>query len=554
MRFKLAPRFAVSLSLVFALFVLSACEGRSGKGSEGTAQASPAVEAVQDAAADKTVNVGVTYAPSDINPLSPDGPVSAYVAGLLFPPLVEIDADLRYKPMLADAIETADNRTFKVRLNEAANWTDGASVTADDVIFTLKLMANAMVASNCAYLFAILEGLGPSGLLPDGERDISGVRKIDDHTVEMRTKVPTTLAVFEDTVGRNLRTLPRSAFEGVAPEDMGKSAFMRAPNVTSGPFKLERYEPDRFVGLIANKGYFKGAPKLERLNFKVLPASALADALARGEIDMNIPSAGVIPVQDYARIERLPNVSTVGGQPLTTLYMYVNEKAVPDRKQRRAISHAIDRRKLVDKLLGGAGEIVDGYFSSVSPYRSADTEPAAFDLAMARRLLKEAGWNGRKALTLSAPSGDEAIREAAHRVSDSLGKVGIRVNVEIVGQAELSDKLLKQDFDLSLLPLTMTPVNPLPDLAYLLGAGNPNGYKNEKVNELLAAVGAEVDEAKIKALYGELQAILAEDVPMPALYAAKALGAVNGRVIGATPKDFGMFIDVQDWTVRRDEA
>lgn len=554
MRFKLAPRFAVLLSLVIALVVLPACEGRSGKGSEGPAQVSPAVEAAWDAAASRTVNVGVTYAPSDINPLSPAGPVSAYVASLLFPPLVEIDADLRYKPMLADSIETADNRTFRIRLNEAAKWTDGAIVTADDVIFTLKLMANALVASNYAYLFAIVEGLGPSGFLPDGESDISGVRKIDAHTVEMRTKVPTTLPVFEDTVGRNLRTLPRSAFEGVAPEDIGKSGFMRAPNVTSGPFKLERYEPDRFVGMIANKDYFKGAPRLERLNFKVLPGAALADALKRGEIDMNIPSAGVIPVKDYARIERLPNVSTVGGQALTTLYMYVNEKAVPDRKQRKAISHAIDRRKLVDKLLGGAGEIVDGYFSSVSPYRSAHAKPAVYDPARARRLLKEAGWNGRKALALSAPSGDEAIREAAYSVADSLGKVGIQVNVEIVGQADLTDKLLKRDFDLSLLPLTMTPVNPLPDLAYLLGAGNPNGYKNERVNELLAAIGAEVDETKIKAVYGELQAILAEDVPMPALYAAKALGAVNERVIGATPKDLGMFINVQDWTVRGEEA
>lgn len=554
MKFKLALKLAVALSLVFALAVLSACDGQPGKGGGGTAPASPAVEVFREPDAEKTVNVGVTYAPSDINPLSPAGLVSAYVAGLLFPPLVEIDADLRYKPMLADSIETADNRTFKVNLNEAAKWTDGTSVTADDVIFTLKLMANAMVASNYAYMFAILEGLGPSGFLPDGESDISGVRKIDDHTVEMKTKTPTTLTVFEDTIGRNLRTLPRSALEGVAPKDVNESGFMREPSVTSGPFKLERYEPDRFAGLVANKDYFRGAPRLERLNFKVLPGSALADALESGEIDMNIPSAGVIPAEDYERIEKMPGVTTVGGQPLTTVFMYVNEKSVPDARQRKAISYAIDRGKLVSKLLGGAGEVVDGYFSSVSPYRNEDVKPAAYDRARAKRLLKEAGWDGRKSLTLSVPSGDGAIRQAAYIVADNLGKVGIKVNVENVSFDELTDKVVKEDFDLGLLPVTMTPVNPLPDLAYFLGAGNPNGYRNEKVVDLLAAVGAEVDEEKIKSLYDELQDILAEDVPMPALYAAKALGAVNGRVVGATPKDFGMFINVQDWSVRRREA
>ncbi|MFD2329172.1 ABC transporter substrate-binding protein [Cohnella sp. GCM10020058] len=550
MKFKLALKLAVALSLVFALVVLTACDGRPGKGGGGTPTASPTVEAFRDPASDKTVNVGVTYAPSDINPLSPVGLVSAYVAGLLFPPLMEIDADLRYKPMLADSIETADNRTFRVKLNEAAKWTDGTSVTADDVIFTLKLMANAIVASNYAYMFAILEGLGPSGFLPDGESDISGVRKVDDHTVEMKTKEPTTLAVFEDTVGRNLRTLPRSVLGGVAPQDVNESRFMREPNVTSGPFKLERYDPDRFVGLVANKDYFRGAPTLERLNFKVLPGAALADALERGEIDMNIPSAGVIPAKDYKRIQKMQGVTAVGGQPLTTAFMYVNEKSVPDVKQRRAISLAIDRHKLVDKLLGGAGEVVDGYFSSVSPYRNETVKPAAYDPARAKRLLKEAGWNGRKTLTLTASSGDDAIRQAAYSVAQNLGKVGIKVSVKIAEPADLTDKLLKQDFDLALLPVTMKPVNPLPDLAYFLGASNPNGYKNEKVNELLAAVAAEVDETKIKALYDELQVILAEDVPMPALYAAKALGAVNGRVVGATPKDLGMFVNVQEWKLR----
>ncbi|CAI6086431.1 ABC transporter substrate-binding protein [Cohnella sp. JJ-181] len=561
MKFKLFPTLLVGLLLLAVPALLTVCAGhREQTGGPAPTPAAPllAVSAPGGgplaADGEKTVNIGVTDAPADINPLSPVGRVSAYIAGLLFPPLVEIDADLRYKPMLADSIETTDNRSFTIKLNQQARWTDGAPVTADDVIFTLKLMADAAVASNFAYMFAILEGLGPSGFLPDGETDISGVRKIDERTIEMVTKVPTTLTVFEDTIGRNLRTLPRSALKDVAPKDVNRDAFMRMPRVTSGPFKLDRYDPERSVELTANGDYFKGRPALDRLSFRVMRGTDLADRLASGEIDMNIPSAGVIPVADYARVENLPGVTTVGGQPLSASYLYINEKAVPDALQRQAISHAIDRRRIVDKLLRGAGDPADGYFNGISPYRNGSVQPAAYDPRQARSLLKATDWDVAKTLTLSVPSGDDTLARAADSVADDLTVVGMRVIVRTYDPAAVNGKLVKQDFDLCLMPATLTPVHPLPDLAYFLGAGNPNGYKNDEVEHILAQLGSEVDEAKIRALYDRLQVILAEDVPMPAVYSVKALGAVNGRVVGATPKDLGMFINVHEWKIRSGDA
>lgn len=524
-----------------ALLVLPAC---------GQASTSSPAAAGTGASSKKVVNVGVTYSPNTLNPLSPVGLVSTYVTSLMFQPLVDIDEDLTFKPMLADSIKTTDNKTFTINMNPNAKWTDGTPVTADDVIFTLKLMTNAKVASTYAYMFAILEGVNDSGYLPEGATDISGVKKVDDHTLTFTTKAPTTLNIFQDTIGRYLMTVPKSALKDVAPENINKSAFMQKPTVTNGPFKLVEYNRDHFVQLEANKNYFKGAPKIEQLNFKVLQGTAISAQLQSGEIDMNIPSAGVIPINDYEKIKSLANVTTVEGPPVATQLMYMNEQSVPDVKQRQAISYALNRELIVNNLLKGSGEVTDGFFTSYSPYVDSSVKPVAYDPDKAKSLLQESGWDSGKTLTLSVLSGDSTLEQAANIVAENLKSAGVNVKIQMADLATLIDTIVKMKYDLAILTVSMTPVNPLPDVAYFLQKGNPNGYNNPKVDQLLASLSAETDEAKIKQYYSDLQKIVAQDVPMPSIYATKPLGAVNKRVTGAKPKDFGMFINVNEWDVK----
>lgn len=544
MKAKPAIRTTLALALAVSLTVLSACDGNKANRAIGTASVKLAADG------EKTVNIGVTYAPSGINPLAPVGLVSTYIDELMFPPLVELDSDLKYKPMLADSIETTDNQTFTIGLNPEARWTDGYPVTADDVIFTLNLMTNAQVASNYTYMFAIIEGLDDSGYLPDGSTAIGGVRKVDDHTLTIKTKAPTTLAIFEDTIGRNLMTLPKAALQDIAPEDIKKSGFMRQPTVTDGPFKIVAIDADHYVEMEANPDYFRGAPRIDRLNFKVLQGTEIPAQLQSGAIDMNIPSAGIIPIDDYDKVKGLKNVTTVEGPPIATQFMYINEKVVPDAKQRQAISYAMNRGQILDKLLKGAGEVEDGFFTSYSPYRDKSLKPVDYDPEKAKSLLKASGWDSGKKLTLSVLSGDSTLEQASKIIAKNLREAGVNVKIQMTDLSTLLDNLVKTDYDLGILTVSLTPINPLPDIAYFLHEGNPNGYRNDEVEKLLAELASEVDEAKIKDEYARLQRIIAQDVPMPSIYATKALGAVNNRVTGATPKDFGMFINVNEWDVK----
>ena len=496
----------------------------------------------------KVVNVGVTYAASNINPLAPVGLVSTYVAGLLFLPLMEIDSNLEYQPMLADSIETEDNTNFTIKLNQAAVWTDGTAVTTDDVIFTLELMTNPVVASNYAYMFAIIEGLDDAGYLLEGATSISGVTKVDNHTLQVKTKNPTTLTIFKDTIGRYLLTLPKAQLEGIAPDAINTSDFMQYPDVTSGPFKLSSFDRDHYVEMVPNESYFKGTAKIDQLNFKVLSSTAIAAQLKTGEIDMNIPSAGVIPASDFELVKSIDNIETSYGEPLATQYMYINENVLPDAKQRQAISYAINRELIVNNLLKGAGEVTDGFFNSISPYRNENVQPVAYDPEKAKQLLAESGLDN-KVYTLAVLSGDATLEQAANIMAQNLKDVGIEVNIQMFDLGTLIEKIVSMDYDMAILTISIVPVNPLPDIAYYVGPGNPNAYHNDRVNEILSALSMEISEDNIKALYGELQEILAEDVPMPSIYATTALGAVNTRVKGAVPSDFGMFNNVHEWTV-----
>ncbi|WP_053243108.1 ABC transporter substrate-binding protein [Clostridium sp. DMHC 10] len=145
---------------------LSACGSSGGTGSSKSA-----------GSAKKIVNVGIMNAPSGFNALDSSDVAQNDMTQILFKPLVELDGDFKFQPSLADSIDTTDNKTFTVKLNKKAKWTDGKPVTADDTMFTLGLITNPKVASTIASKFNILKGLDDSGKNTSGQNSFEGAKK-----------------------------------------------------------------------------------------------------------------------------------------------------------------------------------------------------------------------------------------------------------------------------------------------------------------------------------------------------------------------------------------
>src|SRR5206468_12387250 len=159
-----------------------------------------------------------------------------------------------------------------------------------------------------------LKGVDDRGKLPEGVKDIEGVKKIDDHTIAFTAKYPIEPDVFKDKI-RFVLTMPKHVLQDVAPEQISQNAFMQKPNVSFGAFKFVSYQKDQYVELDANKDYFKGAPKIDKLFFKIMPAANIVAQLQSGEIQMNYPGNGNIPADDYEKVKNMSNIRAISSKP-----------------------------------------------------------------------------------------------------------------------------------------------------------------------------------------------------------------------------------------------
>lgn len=516
--------------------------------------ASQAAQAKDSQAAKKIVNIGWTNSANSLNPVDTAFAINSasnYPTELLFVPLVQLDNDMQYKYLLADSITTQDNRVFTVKLNPKAMWTDKVPVTADDVVFTVNTIANRKVGSTIAYLFNILEGTDSRGLYPDGAKGVSGVEKVNDKTVRFTTKEPVSISVFNDSVGKNLKTFPKHVFENVDPSTLSTNPQIVTPTVTDGPFTLIKFQSGQFIRLGANKDYFKGAPLLDELNIIMLTSSNISAQLISGEIDMNWPAIGNVPISDYEAIEKSPNLNVKKGTPYAIQVLWINNKTVPDARVRRAISLAIDRDLIANNLLKGYAEGLVLPFPSDSPYWGSGLVQHGAKVEEAKRLLAEAGWKPGTELTFRVPTGNVGRVSAAGVIVQNLRTVGITAKIVSADFATtVASVKQKLDYDLSILGISAPAADPSPILSQIFATGTAIGYSNAKLDQLITKAQNQTDKNSLMATYQEIQTILLNDMPATCVYVERALIAVNKRIIYGEPKEYGAFIDVQQWDVK----
>ena len=497
-----------------------------------------------------TVNIGVTDSLGGVNPFIIDQTeINKYAIDLIFLPLMELDQDLNFQGMLADSITTEDNINFLVHIDDKATWSDGKPVTAADVEYTVLRLASPVVNNTTLMLYAF-EGVGDDGFVEKGATGIDGIQVIDDKTVQFTSKYPMALTTFQNTYARYLHIMPKHVIEKFSEEELTTADWFNHPDVISGPYFLKDYDNDHYISYEANADYWKGAPKIEKLNFKIVDASQIYSGLQSGEIDITHHTMTAIPQEDYDSIEALENVEVVYGLPITNQSAFVQTKNIPDAKVRQALLYAIDRQQLVDQLLKGHGEVVDGFLSSASPFYDDSITPFSYDPEKAKELLAEAGWDGSKTLKFFVNSGDSTFVNGAQVLVAQWAQVGINVEVQTVDLATLMTKAGTDEYDIMAVQYTYAPVDPYPDVSWLLsGEDSWTGYSSDEINAALEGTQQTSDVEEIKELYSVVDKKVQEDVPMFSVYIISAQGAVSKRLSGAKPSVYGFFNNVQNWEI-----
>lgn len=551
---SLALTAAMVLSLAGCGSSDSAESAPAESGTETTASgetANSTEESTQTAASgEKIVNIGVTDSLGSINPFVIDQTfINKYAVDLQFLPLVEFDENLNFEYILADSITTEDNKNFIVHINDDATWSDGNPITAYDVEYSFLRLASPIVA-NATLVYNVFEGVGDDGFVEEGATGVSGVQVIDDKTIQFTTKEPMSMITFQSAYACYLHTMPKHVIEKFSEAELTTQDWFNHPDVVSGPFMVTDYDTDHYISYVANKNYWKGAPKIDKLNIKIVDSSQVYSGLQSGEIDVTHHTMTNIPQEDMESIEALDNVNVVYGSPVTNQSVFIQTENIPDVRVRQALVYAIDRQKIVDELLKGHGEVVEGFLSSASPYYDDSITPYGYDPEKAKELLAEAGWDGSQTLRFFVNSGDGTFVNAAQVMVAQWAAVGIKVEVQTVDLATLMSMAGSTDYDLFAVQYTYPPIDPSVDIAWLLsGAESWTGYSDPSIDEALGKVGTTEDIAGLKELYATIDKKVQEDVPMFSAYIISAQGAVSKRLTNVHANVYGFFNNIQEWDV-----
>lgn len=556
------------LLLVFSL-VLGACSGGGGgttatttpgneegnktesKGENTTPPAEAAPEGVIEAV-DMSLNppaavnrkdtliVGMTDPKGVFNPLFRETTYDAYVCYVLFDSFIEVAADGTYTNSLAEKVDVSeDGLKYTYHLKPGVTFTDGKPMTVKDYYFTLKTLLDASYDGQLDPMSYNI--VGAKEYHEGKAKEISGVKIIDDHTVEVSITEFSALTPVE--LG-NISILPEHYYGPSYTQ--GKLDGVKALNAKplgSGQYKLTKYSPGQEVVFEANENYFRGAPKVKNVIFKTTTETTNLPMLQQGETDMD---EGISVSED--NVEALKEMGFVDINLLPNNgygYIAFNHKLkkFQDVKVRQALVYGLNRKEIVAGIYGPYADVINIPESTVSwAYTNENIETYDFDVEKAKQMLDEAGWkvgsdgirekDGEKfKINFSATADNPVVDALLPIMTQNYKELGIEIVAETLDFNAIMDKANTGDFDMFFAAWSLTP-DPDNTVYITEGAQNDIGYSNTKVDELMAKGKKTLDIEERKKIYKEMYQEMNKDVPVILLYQRKNMLAVNGRVEG----------------------
>ena len=462
----------------------------------------PGVGQAQTAAGGAALTVQVTSEPPGLDlTATPASATATVVFYNLQEALVKVDQHGKLVPWLAERWHTADNLNYTFFLKKTVRFHNGRPFTADDVKFVLERAKNPETKHPHARHY----------------EDIAAVHVKDEHTVTISLKKPN--AMFLYNLARQGSVIyPREAVEQLKSQPVG-----------TGPFMLARWDRGDRIVLKKNPDYHvKGLPRLEQVTFRFIPdPNAALAALQAGDID--VLGFGLGP-ESVEVVRRLPTLQLILGETTNDVILALNNSKKPysDVRVRRAVTHAINKEEIVKGAMFGFGRVLGSNVDPLNPYFVDMAKAVPHNPDRARQLLAEAGYpNGVDAVLKVAPQYPYTVR-TGEVIVGQLAKVGIRVKLEQIEWGQWLDRAYKNaDYDMTII-----------GHAEAWDAGNYANpkyyfrYDSPRFQEVYTQSETALDDAKRRALYHELQKIMADEAPVVWLYVYPRIVAAKKGVQG----------------------
>jgi peptide/nickel transport system substrate-binding protein len=518
----------VGISVPILGSIIAAC-GSSAKSTPSTSPSSSSTSGGAGGQAGATIRAGIVTPTAAINPLTVADQGGLDMLAQTGEYLCLSGQTLQLQPVLAtswSANSAGDVWTFKIR--QGVKFHNGASLTADDVVYTYQLHTNPKNGSNALSAFG--------GVLSN-----TGVSKVDDYTVQFKLDAPNgNFPYLTSSDNYNMIIIPNNY-----DPTQWQSSF-----VGTGPFKFGSYTAKSGATFTRNGSYWgtKALPAQTVFTFYDTQAPSIL-ALTSGSIDV----IGQFSVTGgEALLSGSYNVIKLKSSAHRELSMRCDQAPFTDPRVRQAVALTLNRPQIVQALFKGYADIGnDSPFAPVFPSTNTSIAQRAQNVSQAKSLLSAAGHSGGISAQLITENFLE-IPDYAQIVVQEAAAAEIKINLKVesssayYGKATFgnSDWL---DAEMSLVDYGHRSVpnvfltSPLETANAKSGTGSWNAahFASSQYNSLAAQYIAAVDVSTQKSLAGQIETLLLAQTPIIFGYFYNYLTATAQNVSGVYPTAIG---------------
>ena len=473
-----------------------------------------------------TVVIDIESSPTNLDiRIGSDGQAE-HIGALIFDSIVRKDEHYNLQPALATSWTWRDPLTLILHIREGVRFHDGKPLGADDVAWSIDSMHNGAIVTSKSGNFD----------------SVDHVEVVDPRTCIVHLKRPNASLLFNMSDGLSA-VVENGAGKGMGAHPMG-----------TGPFRFVSETQDKDVVLERNPDYWAGPPRISRLRFAVVPDGITrALELQKGSADA---ASNALTGDTVATLSRDPSLVVESRPGSIVNYMTFNatDPLLRDARVRQAFAYAVARPAIVKALLHGQAEVTDtllplGHWAA--PGADDAITRYTHDPQKAQALLEAAGFHAdahgiRIHLTLKS-STDDTMRLLAAVVQQQVREAGIDLQLRQNEFGTFYSDVTKGAFQIYV--LRWVGSNEDPDIfryAYSSAmmppkGGNRGHYHNSQVDSLVAAGAAEIDTAKRRSTYLQLQRLIAEDEPSLVLWSPDNIVVHTRRLHGVLPASAGSF-------------
>ncbi|MDY0882601.1 ABC transporter substrate-binding protein [Dongia soli] len=442
-----------------------------------------------------TLTIARPDEPLTLDPFTPSDNGSIYNITQICEPLILADATGKgLEPGLAESWAVASDRlSVDLKLRPDVKFSNGAPVTVEDVIFSLQKVSDPKASFGFAF------------------EAVKSFDKMDDRTLRITLKKP--YAALESAL-----SLFSASIVSKADYEKDPTAFGQKP-VCTGPFQVESYERGSQVVMVPNPHYWrKGAdgkplPYVDKVVLKYVPESnSRVLGLQNGDFDVIL----AVPFNQAQAVKAVDGATLEVSPSYRLDYVYLNhaKKPLDDKRIRLALNYAANRDAIMKAVYFGYGEIPNSYMPKVN-YWSDKVEKIPYDLAKAKQLVQEAGYDGTP-IQIMVDTGNAPFRTIATILQQGWSQAGLKVEIVEYDVGTAFSMTQKGDYQAYVSYIT-SDINDDDELASIQADGTGataaffSNYKNDEVTKLLAEARQTSDKAKRAELYGKVQNIVYQD-------------------------------------------